>query len=128
MTAGSVEWVERDDLGWSPSSGHGGAMADGQGRDFFISYIGVNRPWTEGAQWIAVQLEAADLLGRLRDGWTRPAAVLVDAASPVRCTTGSMTAFGCGGNAPGTGSRAARPRRAAVGYRRRHRRRHGKEL
>src|SRR5829696_337916 len=40
--------------------------------------------------------------------------------SPVKCTTGSMTAFGCGGNAPGTGSRAARPRRAAVGYRRRH--------
>ena len=57
-------------------------MADGQGRDFFISYIGVNRPWTEGAQWIAVQLEAADLLGRLRDGWTRPGAVLVDAAEP----------------------------------------------
>jgi hypothetical protein len=31
-----------------------------------------------------VQLEAADLLGRLRDGWTRPAAVLVDAAEPRR--------------------------------------------
>src|SRR5215218_6805666 len=40
--------------------------------------------------------------------------------SPVRCTTGSMTAFGCGGNAPRTGSRAARPRPVAVGYRRRH--------
>jgi len=26
------------------------------GRDFFISYTGVNRPW---AEWIAVQLEAA---------------------------------------------------------------------
>jgi hypothetical protein len=56
-----------------------GAVADSQGRDFFISYTGVNRPW---AEWIAVQLEAADLLGRLRDGWTRPAAVLVDAAQP----------------------------------------------
>ena len=54
-------------------------MADSQGRDFFISYTAVNRPW---AEWIAVQLEAADLLGRLRDGWTRPAAVLVDAAEP----------------------------------------------
>ena len=31
-------------------------MADRQGRDFFISYTGVNRPW---AEWIAVQLEAA---------------------------------------------------------------------
>jgi hypothetical protein len=55
------------------------AVADRGGRDFFISYTGVNRPW---AEWIAVQLEAADLLGRLRDGWTRPAAVLVDAAEP----------------------------------------------
>ena len=44
-------------------------MADSPGRDFFISYTGVNRPW---AEWIAVQLEAADLLGRLRDGWTPP--------------------------------------------------------
>ena len=31
-------------------------MADSQGRDFFISYTQVNRPW---AEWIAVQLEAA---------------------------------------------------------------------
>jgi tetratricopeptide (TPR) repeat protein len=31
-------------------------MADSQGRDFFISYTGVNRSW---AEWIAVQLEAA---------------------------------------------------------------------
>ena len=31
-------------------------MADRQGRDFFISYTAVNRPW---AEWIAVQLEAA---------------------------------------------------------------------
>jgi tetratricopeptide (TPR) repeat protein len=31
-------------------------VADRQGRDFFISYTGVNRPW---AEWIAVQLEAA---------------------------------------------------------------------
>jgi tetratricopeptide (TPR) repeat protein len=31
-------------------------VADSQGRDFFISYTGVNRPW---AEWIAVQLEAA---------------------------------------------------------------------
>jgi hypothetical protein len=54
-------------------------VADTEGRDFFISYTQVNRPW---AEWIAVQLEAADLLGRLREGWTRPAAVLVDAAEP----------------------------------------------
>ena len=40
-------------------------MADSGGWDFFISYTQVNRPW---AEWIAVQLEAADLLGRLRDG------------------------------------------------------------
>jgi tetratricopeptide (TPR) repeat protein len=31
-------------------------MADSGGRDFFISYTGVNRSW---AEWIAVQLEAA---------------------------------------------------------------------
>jgi hypothetical protein len=31
-------------------------VADSQGRDFFISYTAVNRPW---AEWIAVQLEAA---------------------------------------------------------------------
>jgi TIR domain len=31
-------------------------VADSQGRDFFISYTGVNRSW---AEWIAVQLEAA---------------------------------------------------------------------
>jgi tetratricopeptide (TPR) repeat protein len=31
-------------------------VADTQGRDFFISYTAVNRPW---AEWIAVQLEAA---------------------------------------------------------------------
>jgi tetratricopeptide (TPR) repeat protein len=31
-------------------------MADSPGRDFFISYTGVNRSW---AEWIAVQLEAA---------------------------------------------------------------------
>ena len=50
-------------------------MADSPAREFFISYTGVNRSW---AEWIAVHLEAADLLGR----WTRPAAVLVDAAEP----------------------------------------------
>ena len=54
-------------------------MADRGGRDFFISYTSVDQAW---AEWIAVLLEAADLLGRLRDGWTRPAAVLVDAAEP----------------------------------------------
>jgi tetratricopeptide (TPR) repeat protein len=31
-------------------------VADSGGRDFFISYTGVNRPW---AEWIAVQLEQA---------------------------------------------------------------------
>jgi hypothetical protein len=31
-------------------------VADSGGRDFFISYTQVNRPW---AEWIAVQLEAA---------------------------------------------------------------------
>jgi hypothetical protein len=99
-------------------------VADRLGRDFFISYTGVNRPW---AEWIAVQLEAADLLGRLRDGWTCPAAVLVDAASPVRCTTGSMTAFAAVGTRR---ERAAGPldpgarRSATVGA---IRRRHGKE-
>jgi hypothetical protein len=31
-------------------------VADSPGRDFFISYTGINRPWSE---WIAVQLEAA---------------------------------------------------------------------
>jgi hypothetical protein len=54
-------------------------VADQPGRDFFISYTAVNRPW---AEWIACSWEAADLLGRLRDGWTRPAAVLDDAAEP----------------------------------------------
>jgi hypothetical protein len=50
-------------------------VADSGGWDFFISYTGADQAW---AEWIAVQLEAADLLGR----WTRPAAVLVDAAEP----------------------------------------------
>ena len=44
------------------------AGAGGQQRDFFISYTGTDQAW---AEWLAVQLEAADLLGRLRDGWTR---------------------------------------------------------
>jgi hypothetical protein len=44
-------------------------VTQGPGRDFFISYTGVNRRW---AEWIAVQLEADDLPGR------RP----VDAAEP----------------------------------------------
>jgi hypothetical protein len=92
-------------------------VADSQGRDFFISYTAADRAW---AEWIAVQLEAADLLGRLRDGWTRRAAVLVDAAEPRQVHDRFHDGLGCGGNAPGTGSRAARPRRAAVGYRRRH--------
>jgi TIR domain len=48
--------LEADDLGWAPSSGHGGTVADSQGRDFFISYTQANRPW---AEWIVVQLEAA---------------------------------------------------------------------
>jgi hypothetical protein len=56
MTAGPVEWVEGDDLGWASAFGPGGAVADRQARDFFISYTGVNRPW---AEWIAVQLERA---------------------------------------------------------------------
>jgi len=43
-------------------------VTDQPGRDFFISFTAVNRPC---AEWIAVRLEAADLLGRLRDGWTR---------------------------------------------------------
>jgi hypothetical protein len=34
----------------------GTVVGDSQGRDFFISYTAVNRPW---AEWIAVQLEAA---------------------------------------------------------------------
>ena len=52
-----LEWVKGNDLGWSPSSGReGAAVADSGGRDFFISYTGVNRSW---AEWIAVQLEAA---------------------------------------------------------------------
>src|SRR5215216_1497153 len=92
-------------------------MADRGGWDFFISYTQVNRPWAEP---IAVQLEAATSLAACvtarparPPSWpTRP--------SPVRCTTGSMTAFGCGGNAPGTASRAARPGARWVGYRRRH--------
>jgi hypothetical protein len=50
-------------------------VADSGGWDFFISYTGADQAW---AEWIAVQLEAADLLGR----WTRPATVLVDAAEP----------------------------------------------
>jgi hypothetical protein len=31
-------------------------VADSGGRDFFISYTALNRPW---AEWIAVQLEQA---------------------------------------------------------------------
>jgi hypothetical protein len=38
------------------SSGKEGTVQASPGRDFFISYTAINRPW---AEWIAVQLEAA---------------------------------------------------------------------
>ena len=34
----------------------GGVVSEGDGRDFFVSYTGVNEPW---ARWICVQLERA---------------------------------------------------------------------
>jgi hypothetical protein len=44
-------------------------VADIPGRDFFISYTQVNRPW---AEWIAVQLEAAGYSTVLQDWDFRP--------------------------------------------------------
>ena len=41
--------------GWVSTLG-GAVDTDDSGRDFFISYAGVNRPW---AEWIALELEQA---------------------------------------------------------------------
>jgi hypothetical protein len=75
-----------------------------------------------------VRLEAADLLGRLRDGWTRPAVVLVDAAEPRqvhdRFHDGLRLRWECRERAAGPLDPGAR-RSATVGA---IRRRHGKEL
>jgi hypothetical protein len=46
-------------------------VADSGGRDFFISYTQVNRPW---AKWIAVQLEAAGYSTALQAWTSGPAA------------------------------------------------------
>jgi TIR domain-containing protein len=44
-------------------------VANTGGRDFLISYTGVNRPW---AEWIAVQLEAAGYSTVLQASDSRP--------------------------------------------------------
>jgi len=49
-------------------------VADQPGRDFFISYTAVNRPW---AEWIAVQLEAAGYTTLLQAWDFRPGSDLV---------------------------------------------------
>jgi tetratricopeptide (TPR) repeat protein len=50
-------------------------VAEGGGRDFFISYTQVNRPW---AEWIAVQLEAAGYTTLLQAWDFRPGSDFVE--------------------------------------------------
>jgi tetratricopeptide (TPR) repeat protein len=52
----------------------GATVAQSPGRDFFISYTQVNRPW---AEWIAVQLEAAGYSTMLQAWDFRPGDVFV---------------------------------------------------
>jgi tetratricopeptide (TPR) repeat protein len=64
-------------------------VADRQGRDFFISYTGVNRPW---AEWIAVQLEAAGYSTLLQAWDFRPGSDFVHEMQQATSTAGRTIA------------------------------------
>jgi tetratricopeptide (TPR) repeat protein len=64
-------------------------VADGGGRDFFISYTGVNRPW---AEWIAVQLEAAGYTTLLQAWDFRPGSDFLHQMQQATSTAGRTIA------------------------------------
>jgi tetratricopeptide (TPR) repeat protein len=64
-------------------------VAESQGRDFFISYTGVNRPW---AEWIAVQLEAAGYTTLLLAWAFRPGSDFVHQMQQATSTAGRTIA------------------------------------
>jgi tetratricopeptide (TPR) repeat protein len=64
-------------------------MADQPGRDFFISYTGVNRPW---AEWIAVQLEAAGYTTLLQAWDFRPGSDFLHQMQQATSTAGRTIA------------------------------------
>jgi TIR domain/NB-ARC domain len=64
-------------------------VADDGGRDFFISYTAVNRPW---AEWIAVQLEATGYTTVLQAWDFRPGADFVHQMQQATSTAGRTIA------------------------------------
>jgi tetratricopeptide (TPR) repeat protein len=64
-------------------------VADNGGRDFFISYTGVNRPW---AEWIAVQLEAAEYTTVLQAWDFRPGKDFIHEMQQATSTAGRTIA------------------------------------
>jgi TIR domain/NB-ARC domain len=66
-----------------------GAVADSGGRDFFISYTGVNRPW---AEWIAVQLEQAGYTTVLQAWDFRPGSDFLHQMQQATATAGRTIA------------------------------------
>jgi hypothetical protein len=64
-------------------------VADSGGRDFFISYTGVNRPW---AEWIAVQLEQAGYTTVLQAWDFRPGSDFLHQMQQVTSTAGRTIA------------------------------------
>jgi tetratricopeptide (TPR) repeat protein len=64
-------------------------LADTQGRDFFISYTQVNRPW---AEWIAVQLEAVGYTTLLQAWDFRPGSDFLHEMQQATTTAGRTIA------------------------------------
>ena len=64
-------------------------MADQPGRDFFISYTALNRPW---AEWIAVQLEAAGYTTVLQAWDFRPGSDFLHAMQQATSSAGRTIA------------------------------------
>jgi tetratricopeptide (TPR) repeat protein len=64
-------------------------MADSGGRDFFISYTAVNRPW---AEWIAVQLEATGYTTLLQAWDFRPGSDFIHQMQQATSTAGRTIA------------------------------------
>jgi tetratricopeptide (TPR) repeat protein len=64
-------------------------MADSQGRDFFISYTAVNRPW---AEWVAVQLEQVGYTTVLQAWDFRPGADFIHEMQQATSTAGRTIA------------------------------------
>jgi tetratricopeptide (TPR) repeat protein len=88
--ADGLEWAKPNDLGWASSTGHRKvAMVDSQGRDFFISYTAVNRPW---AEWIAVQLETAGYTTLLQAWDFRPGSDFLHQMQQATSTAGRTIA------------------------------------